>query len=475
MSQKSSRREFISQAAAGSATLAGVGTLLDAKAEPAGKTAAPAVNTGSRRVLGANDRVNFGFIGMGGRMGAHTSYLFKRQKDKGDVQCVAVADIYEKNKKRGQQQTGVADKDVHHDYRELCARKDIDAVVIATPDHWHARNALEALNQGKHVYLEKPMTYTIEEARDLARKVKQTGLVLQVGSQHASELQYWKARDVIADGLIGKVLWASTSYSRNTPIGEWNYYKIDPDEEANEKTIDWKAFLGYAKKRPFDKDRFFRWRKYWDYSGGMATDLFYHRLAPIMIAIGSPEFPQRVMAGGGIYSPVENDIREVPDTYFTTIEFPGRYAVVISSSMLNSTGFAQGQPQLIRGTKGTVYLEGAQVRVVPERPYAAEFEQKTGQKELAIEAGPKFEGAARRSEAALAQQANFTHQGKPWTFHHMANFLNAVRGQEAVHFDVDLGYKAMVAIRLGVDAYRTGQALYFDRQRERATSKMTLA
>jgi hypothetical protein len=112
---------------------------------------------------------------------------------------------------------------------------------------------------------------------------------------------------------------------------------------------------------------------------------------------------------------------------------------------------------------------------VPERPYAAEFEQKTGQKELVIEAGPKFEGAARRSEAALAQQANFTHQGKPWTFHHMANFLNAVRGQEAVHFDVDLGYKAMVAIRLGVDAYRTGQALYFDRQRERATSKMTLA
>jgi predicted dehydrogenase len=398
-------------------------------------------------------------------MGAHTSYLFKRQKEQGDVQCVAVADIYEKNKKRGQQQTGVADKDVHHDYRELCARKDIDAVVIATPDHWHARNALEALSQGKHVYLEKPLTYTIEEARDLARKVKETKLTLQVGSQHASELQYWKARDVIADGLIGKVLWASTSYSRNTPIGEWNYYKIDPDEEANEQTIDWKAFLGYAKKRPFDKDRFFRWRKYWDYSGGMATDLFYHRLSPIMIAIGSPEFPAKVTAGGGIYSPVENDIREVPDTYFTTIEFPGRYAVVISSSMLNSTGFAQGQPQLIRGTKGTVYLEGAQVRVVPERPYAAEFEQKTGQKELVIEAGAR----ERNTERV------FEYQGRPWTAHHMANFINAARGQEAVHFDVDLGYKAMVAIRLGVDSYRTGQTLYFDARREKATNRSTLA
>jgi predicted dehydrogenase len=453
MSDKSSRRNFISQTTIGAAALTTGATLLKAESEA---FEAPAIDTSKRRVIGANDRINFGFIGMGGRMGAHTGYSFKRQKDQGDVQCVAICDIYDKNKLRGQKQTCVEDKNIHHDYRELCARKDIDAVFIATPDHWHARNALEALNNGKHVYLEKPMTYTIDEARDLARKVAETKLIFQVGSQHASDLQYWKARDVVAEGAIGKVLWASTSYARQTPIGEWNYYTIDPDTEANEKTIDWKAFLGYAKKRPFDKDRFFRWRKYWDYSGGIATDLFYHRLSPIMIAIGQPEFPTRVMAGGGIYSPVDSDIRDVPDTYFTSIEFPGKYAVLIGSSMLNATGFATGQPQLIRGTKGTVYLEGAKVRVVPERPYREEFKKKYNADELVIE-------------------MNGEYQGKPWTSSHQGNFINAIRGQEAVHFDVDLGYKAMVAIRLGVDAYRNGQVMYFDRSREKATNRVTLA
>ncbi len=456
MSQKTSRRQFISQSTISAAALTAGTTLIKADSETPPE--APAIGTSNRRVIGANERINFGFIGMGGRMGAHTSNLFNRQKNQGDVQCVAICDIYEKNKKRGQKQTGVEDKNIHHNYQELCARKDIDAVVIATPDHWHTRHAIEALNCGKHVYLEKPMTYTIDEARDLSRKVAETKLQLQVGSQHLSDLQYWKARDVIAEGAIGKVLWASTSYARQTPIGEWNYYTIDPDTEANEKTIDWKAFLGYTKKRPFDKDRFFRWRKYWDYSGGIATDLFYHRLSPIMFAIGNPEFPTRVMAGGGIYSPVDGDVRDVPDTYFTSIEFPSKFAILIGSSMLNATGFAQGQPQLIRGTKGTMYLENSKLRIVPERPYREEFKKKYNVDELIVEVDGKGE-----------------YQGKPWTSDHQGNFINAMRGKEAVHFDVELGYKAMVAIRLGVDAYRSGQVMYFDRSREKATNRVTLA
>ena len=469
MFPKSSRREFLNQAVVGgvAATL-GSGLIADAVKAEDQKNSAPAINTSTRRVLGANDRVNFGFIGMGGRMQSHTINIAARQKNKADVQAVAVCDIYDKHKKNGQAQTGVDDKSIYHDYRELCARKDIDAVVIATPDHWHARNAIEALSHGKHVYLEKPMTYTIDEARDLARKVKQTGLALRVGSQHASELQYWKAREVIAQGMLGKVLWASTSYARNTPMGEWNYYKIDPDNEANEQTIDWKAFLGYAPKRAFDKDRYFRWRKYWDYSGGIATDLFYHRLSPLMIAIGNPEFPSRVMAGGGIYSPVEGDLREVPDTYFTTVEFPGRFAIQISSSMLNATGFAGApsvdgkpaglQPQLIRGTKATMYLEGLKLRVVAEGPNAKEFIAQYGSREVAI-------------EVTATAQANG--ETPLWTSDHMGNFINAMRGKEVVHFDAELGYKAMVAIRLGVDSYRAGQTMYFDRQREKGTTKPT--
>src|SRR5262249_13188873 len=151
MAKKSTRREFIAQATAGAAVLSAGGSLISAKAEDrfeemidARQAPAPG------RVLGANDRVNFRFIGMGGPMGEHTSYIANRQKSQGDAQAVAICDIYEKNKKRGQAQTKVSDKDIHHDYRELCARKDVDAVVIATPDHWHARHAIEALNNGKH-------------------------------------------------------------------------------------------------------------------------------------------------------------------------------------------------------------------------------------------------------------------------------------------------------------------------------------
>jgi predicted dehydrogenase len=463
MAKKSTRREFLARAAAGAVVLSAGGALTSANAgdkitEMLDARQAPAPG----RVLGANDRVNFGFIGMGGRMAEHTGYVATRNKNQGDVQAVAICDIYDNHKKRGQKETKVADKDIHHDYRELCARKDIDIVVIATPDHWHTRHAMEALNNGKHVYLEKPMTYTIDEARELARKVKATGLHLQVGSQHLSDIQYWKAREVIQSGLIGKVLWASTSYARNTPIGEWNYYKIDPDEEANEKTIDWKAFLGYAKKRPFDKDRFFRWRKYWDYSGGIATDLYYHRLSPIMFAIGAPEFPSRVTGQGGIFAPVEGDIREVPDTYFTTVEFPGKYAIMLGSSMLNATNI----PEVIRGAKGSLYLKarefqnGRAIRIVPERPYRDEFNKKVGSNELVIDVSGNTLGGDGPERPAT-----------PFTTHHMANLINAARGTEKVHFDAELGYKAMVAIRLGVDSYRTGQTMYFDPKREKATTK----
>ena len=142
MAHKTSRRKFISQSAAGAVALTASTSLIQAETEISAE--APAIDTSKRRVIGANDRINFGFIGMGGRMGAHTSNLFNRQKNQGDVQCLAICDIYEKNKKRGQKQTGVEDKNIHHNYQELCARKDIDAVVIATPDHWHTRHAIEA-------------------------------------------------------------------------------------------------------------------------------------------------------------------------------------------------------------------------------------------------------------------------------------------------------------------------------------------
>ena len=267
------RRDFIRQVGASAVVAAGTAAV-------ATPTRARQSSKAKSRIIGANDRINVGFVGCGGRMNTHIRRIMERQEERGDVQAVAVNDIWDKRKTRAREATKVDERAVHHDYRELCARPDIDVVVIASPDHWHYAQTMAAIEQGKDVYLEKPMTYTVDEARQIADAVKASGRILQVGSQYASMDHFWKAKKAIADGLIGDVVWASGGFGRNKNLrGEWNY-TIDP--EATEKTLDWKAFLGPAPKRAFDPERYFRWRKYWDYSGGIATDLFYHSVSPLL-------------------------------------------------------------------------------------------------------------------------------------------------------------------------------------------------
>jgi len=211
----------------------------------------------------------------------------------------AVCDVWQK---RVDQSKAALKCDGYLDYKELLARSDLDAVIIATPDHWHATMAIAAMKSGKDVYLEKPMCHTVEEARQLVETVEETGRVLQVGSQTTSADQWHKAKKAIADGMIGEMIMSQGSYHRNSPDGEWNW-PIDPNagpDGKGENFIDWKMWLGSAEDRPFDADRYFRFRKYWDYSGGIATDLFYHVVAPLNICWSEPQFPYKVMAGGGI-------------------------------------------------------------------------------------------------------------------------------------------------------------------------------
>ena len=438
MSQSSSRREFIKQVGAGAAVLgAGLGPT-PAEARP------HTFATG--RVRGANDRLNVGFVGCGGRMNTHIRHIVARSTAKGDVMAVAVNDIWDKRKKAAQEATGVEATSVYHDYRELCQRSDIDIVVISSPDHWHHAHALAALKAGKDVYLEKPMTYTIDEAKDIAEAVKTGGRVLQVGSQYASMDHFWKAKQAIADGLIGQVMWASGGFGRNrNKRGEWNY-AIDAD--ATEKTLDWKAFLGTAPKRPFSPERYFRWRKYWDYSGGIATDLFYHTVSPLLVTIG-PEFPHRVTAGGGIYA--QHD-REVPDTFFMNVDYP-KWTMQLACSV----GSGVGAPLVIHGSEGTIFvardsesLDNTEIEVVPDREYKDDFVKKTGSETVKIAVQPFARG----------------------THPHMDNFLDCVRSRKEPNLDADTGYRAMAAIGMGVSAVRRGEVLFFDARRERVTDTL---
>ncbi|MEK7404676.1 MAG: Gfo/Idh/MocA family oxidoreductase [Acidobacteriota bacterium] len=383
---------------------------------------------------GPNDQINLGFIGVGRRGTGHVSAIKSRGIAKGDVKIVALCDVYQGARDVNKEATGAA---AYEDYRELLQRKDLDAVIIASPDHWHFRQAIDALRAGKDVYVEKPMTHSMEEARQLAEAVRQTGRVLQVGNQGASEDQFHIAREWIAKGAIGKLLWMHAGFNRNSIKGEWTLPHI-PD--ANEKTVNWRMWLGDRPYRPFNPELYRNWRKYFDFGGGIATDLFYHKLAPLMMTAGA-EFPIRVAATGGIY--VFKGDREIPDTLFIAIDYPGEYSLVLESSMANRTPSSFE----IRGHEATIELHGT---AAGDRPAEKE-------KYVIIRAeqefGDKFQAAHGQSEIRV------NNRPRP---DHMENFLECVRTRQQPNANAGDGYRATAVIELAQRSYREQKMMVFD-------------
>jgi predicted dehydrogenase len=446
MSDKLGRRDFVKTAVGAGVTVGAMGPTVFAQ----------------ENVRGANDRIQVAMIGTGGRgmsvmrwvmeTGGQVEPMFRGFGPPPPppdpalaARVVAVCDVYEKRKraaqKFGQDCAGTLD------WREIVDRKDVDAVIVATPDHWHAKQAIEAMKKGKDVYLEKPVTLTVEEAKKVADVARETGRVLQVGSQTTSSDQWWKARQAIQDGMIGDVIQTQGSYHRNSIEGEWNW-KIDPaagPDGKGEDFVDWKMWLGPAPSRPWDPDRFFRFRKYWDYSGGIATDLFYHVMAPLNIAWGEPQFPSKVTGSGGIH--VFKD-REVPDTFALLAEYPKGHSLVLSSSMANDTHV----PGLIRGHEGTIVMvpegrfEGRvdYITVTPQAIARQKFKEKYGTIQVQLETEPRES--------------------------HMENFLRCIKTRQKPVLDADTAYAAMVTIGMSVQSYREGRVLYFDPTSHKVTS-----
>ncbi len=434
------RRDFLSRAPLAATALGSVATA-SGKAIKSMKPSVPARS--ASRVVGANDRINVASIGVGGMGGSHLRAFVNQSETRKDIQVVAVSDVYKLRKDKARDAARLTGKDVHHDYRELLARNDVDAVVIAVPDHWHGQIALDALAAGKDVYLQKPMTYTIEEARLVAEATAKYNRVLQVGSQHLSTPHNRKARDLVEAGAIGQVIWAQGTSSRNSINGEWNYYHVDA--EGGPETIDWSRWLGTAPKRPFSADRYFRWRKYWDYSGGIATDLFYHTLGPLAFITGA-EFPTSVTAAGGIY--MQKD-REVPDAYATQIEYPNLY-ISLAGSMLNAAG-GKFHGSAIYGHNGTIWFSPGKVIV---------------SKEVLIGSSLGKKPPAPPDQVYEIEDPADAHGV------HTDNFFSCMRTRKTPNFPADLGYRVMVAIRLGVDAYREGKTKFFDPKTQRVIEKL---
>lgn len=398
------------------------------------------------RVLGANDRVNVAMIGQGYRGPQLLDCVLDRTKNQRDVQVVAFCDVYQK--RLNEAVAKVPGSKGYTSHMEMLQRSDVDAVFIATPDQWHAPMILAAMEAGKDVYVEKPMTHTVEEAKVVAKKAAEMKRIVQVGVQGLSWRRWPKLKGIIDSGALGQVIAVQGTYSRNDPAGDWNW-TIDPQagpDGVGENHIDWKQWLGSAPERPFNADRFFRFRKYWDYSGGIATDLHYHVVAPLLYAVGA-DFPARVAGMGGRW--VYNDGREVPDTFLTAADYPSKYSLTVQSSQINENG----PTLLIRGTKATLALsdewEGAPARrydygdLIPESPFAEEFAKKNAAEFLRID--------------------NVGNDGDQL---HVDNFIECVRSRKQPNCPAELGYKTVATIDLSVRSYREGKVYRYDGTKE---------
>ena len=267
--------------------------------------------SGADQGVSPNDRIRIATIGFGGMGMGDTTLAVSLP----GVELVAVCDIYDGRLARARELHG--DRVfITRDYREVLARKDIDAVIIATPDHWHATLSIAAMEAGKDVYCEKPMVQSIADGQAVIAAQERTGRIFQVGSQYVTSAVYQKARDLVQSGAIGRLTMVDSWLDRNTAQGAWQY-SIPPD--ASPATVDWDRFLGKAPKRPFEAIRLFRWRNYQDYGTGVAGDLFVHLLSGLHLVTGS-KGPERIMSTGGLR--YWDDGRDVPDVMLAMLDYP---------------------------------------------------------------------------------------------------------------------------------------------------------
>lgn len=300
-----------------------------------------------------SERTTVGMIGVGAR--AHQ--VMESIKKAPGAEIVSVCDAYAGRISRAIARTDGRAKAVEN-YTDILGDPSIDTVFVVSPDHWHAKHVIESLEAGKHVYCEKPLTYTVDEGLTIAKAVERSGKVMQVGSQGISSPAEKMAAQMIQEGRLGRVTMVRANYNRNSASGAW-IYPIPPD--ASPETVDWRKFLGSAPKRPFDLARFFRWRCYKDYSGGIATDLFVHLCTTIHKLMGTGA-PQDVVAMGDLYR--WGDSRDVPDTLNAILRYREGFTVTLSSTFNNGSG---GTGFEFLGTEGSLSVGATTLTFTAER------------------------------------------------------------------------------------------------------------
>jgi predicted dehydrogenase len=383
------------------------------------------------RVIGANDRIRVGFIGAGGMGTAHLAAISKI-KGPNNLEPVAVADCWKTRAEQGAQRVGAAQSLT--DYRQLLDIADIDYVTIATPEHWHSRMTVDALDAGKAVYCEKPMTHSIPQAQAVLKKQAETKLPVQVGVQSMSDDSYSSAATAIREGVLGQVVQAQIEYVRRyNDQGPWRDPKIS-DDTPQPADLNWSDWLGEAPEVPWNPHHYFEWRNYSVYSGGICTDLFIHRITRIMKAC-ELMYPRRVVGMGGIWQ--WPDGRDLPDNFEMICEYPRGMTVYVLGTMSNRVGI----DHLIRGYRGTMYFTANGWVAKDKDGQVLAEHKKTGAEDIHL---------------------------------HHTNLHNHLRKGEPLNCPVELGMAGVVAVNMANESWRTGQMMAWDKEQEKMVPAVSL-
>jgi predicted dehydrogenase len=453
------RRNFLKVASATTAqTLLGAKMLVAEPGTTAGTAAGAMPLVGALageggRAVAANDHIQIALIGAGGQGQGDTQFAVQVP----GVKLVAVADCYDGRLERSKELWG---KDIltTRDYGEILARKDIDAVIIGTPDHWHKQVSVDAMRAGKDVYCEKPMIHLYSDGPEMIEAARSTGRILQIGSQRVSSVVYAKAKELLAAGAIGQLNMVTARWDRNSSIGAWNY-TVPPD--ASTTTCDWTRFLGTAPKIPFEAEQFFQWRKWKAYGSGVAGDLFVHLFSGTHFITGS-NGPVRAMATGGLR--FWKDGRNVPDVMLGLFDYREGFNLSLRVNFVD--GGEESEGLIFTGSEGTMEIAGSTVTVsrVPRQKapgYTVGTFPEAMQKEILTAYREKY--PAQHSEAVPAASEKYAAAaGYSDSYDHFRNFFDAVRTRRPVVEDAVFGYRAAGAALLSNLSLERGEVVKWD-------------
>ncbi len=404
--------------------------------------------------IAANDHIQIALIGAGGQGQFDTKVAVQVP----GVKCVAVADCYNGRLEHSKEIWG-PDTFTTRDYKEILARKDIDAVIIGTPDHWHKQAAVDAMKAGKDVYCEKPMIHLYADGPEMIEASKKTGRILQVGSQRVSSVIYAKAKELLASGAIGQLNMVTARWDRNSTMGAWSY-TVPPD--ASTETCDWERFLGTAPKIPFNAEHFFQWRKWKAYGTGVAGDLFVHLFSGTHFITGA-NGPTRGMATGGLR--FWKDGRDAPDVMLGLFDYKEGFNLSLRVNFVD--GGEESEGLIFTGSEGTMEIGGGWVSVtrVPREKapgYMIESFPLAMQKAIVEDYKKKYPQEHPEGAPPVGYEKYVAPEGYLDSYDHFKNFFASVRSRKPVVEDAVFGYRAAGAALLSNLSMERGTVAHWD-------------